>query len=88
MKAFEAPESHAASTPDMVPTGGQNIAPFSIDHFPNVSPQKLLRWSNGEDVFRVMVELTFVDVFEKEGHVIYDCAWNPKVSAFSYTVTK
>jgi hypothetical protein len=88
MKAFDAQDSHAASTKDIVPAGGQSIAPFPLNQFPNVSSERLEHWSSGEEAFRIIVELNFIDVFDKRGHVIYDATWSRSLSAFNYTVTK
>jgi hypothetical protein len=76
----------AATTPCIVAPGATNTFPYLITDINGpLSDEEFLSFTSGHKVFKIVVEVSFTDIFDKRVTTVYDIFWDIKDRGFKFT---
>lgn len=89
VRFFEMASATYASTPSILAAGSGGFFAFDLANINGpLSAEKLARFQSGDDLFRVVIEISFTDIFQKRGKIVYDVHWDNHDGIFKFSVTE
>lgn len=88
VRFHEIPNATHASTSSVMAAGGENLFSANIDEIHGHIPdERLNAFENGTEQLRLVVELSFTDIFGLRTKLVYDVLWDSRDRAFKFSVT-